>query len=75
MLISNEPTFAGATWQPYSETISWALANTLVSGDVAEVYAKFRDAALNESPDVAGDSILFEGLSVYLPLVLRSHTP
>ncbi len=73
--ISNDPSFTGATWQPYSETVSWTLASTLSQGDVAEVYAKFRDAALNESPDVAGDSILFEGEVhlVYLPLVLRDY--
>ena len=59
-----------------SDTLPWTLASTLVYSDVAEVYAKFRDEALNESPDVAGDSILFEGsggFDVYLPLVLRNY--
>jgi hypothetical protein len=76
VLLSNEPTFTGASWQPYSDTLPWTLADTLSQGDVAEVYAKFRDEALNESPDIAGDSILFEGaggFDVYLPLVLRNH--
>ena len=74
VLLSNDPAFTGATWQPYSNTLPWTLA-ALNHGDVAEVYAKFRDAALNESPDVAGDSILFEGFTVYLPLVLRDYAP
>lgn len=74
VLISNEPSFAGATWLSYTESVSWTLASTLDSGDMAEVYAKFRDAALNESPDVAGDSILYEGFAIhlYLPLVMRN---
>ncbi|MDY7077565.1 MAG: choice-of-anchor X domain-containing protein [Chloroflexota bacterium] len=78
VLISNEPTFTGATWQPYSDTLPWTLASTLVHSDTAEVFAKFRDAALNESPDVAGDSILFEEedvYTVYLPLLMRDYTP
>jgi len=74
VLISDDPTFAGATWQTYSDTLPWTLTSTLEAGDMAEVYARFRDAALNESPDVAGDSILFEGgINVYLPLVLKSN--
>jgi Mg-chelatase subunit ChlD len=74
VLLSNDPTFTGAAWRPYSETLPWTLASTLSAGDVAEVYARFRDAALNESPDVAGDSILFEGgINVYLPLVIKSN--
>ena len=73
VMLANEPTFTGAAWQPYSDTLSWTLTSTLSVGDVAEVYAKFRDAALNESPDIAGDSILFEsGSSLYLPLVIKS---
>lgn len=76
VLLSNDPAFTDASWQPYSDTLPWTLAGTLSQGDVAEVYAKFRDEALNESPDVAGDSILFEGtggFDVYLPLVLRNY--
>jgi len=76
VLLSNDPAFTEASWQPYSATLPWTLASTLSNGDVAEVYAKFRDEALNESPDIAGDSILFEGtgmFDVYLPLVLRNH--
>ncbi len=76
VMLSNDPAFTDASWQPYSATLPWTLAGALNHGDVAEVYAKFRDEALNKSPDVAGDSILFEGaggFDVYLPLVLRNH--
>ena len=76
VLLSNDPAFTGASWQPYSDTLPWTLSSSLSLGDVADVYAKFRDAALNVSPDVAGDSILFEGsggFDVYLPLVLRNY--
>jgi hypothetical protein len=76
VLLSNEASFAGATWISYTATMSWTLDSALGYGDTAEVFAKFRDEALNESPDVAGDSILFMGQmghSVYLPTVLRNY--
>ncbi len=73
VLLSNDATFVGATWISYTATMSWTLDSALQSGDTGEVFAKFRDAVLNESPDVAGDSILFMGHSVYLPMVLRSY--
>ncbi len=73
VLLSNDATFAGADWISYTETMSWTLDSALGYGDTAEVFAKFRDAALNESPDVAGDSILFVGRFVYLPVVLRNY--
>jgi hypothetical protein len=71
VLISNDPGFAGAEWQPYTETMPWTLASDLMSGDMATVYVKFRDAAMNESPDVAGDSIELLYQTVYLPLTLK----
>ncbi len=74
VLVSNPPDFAGASWQPYAPTMPWTLAAGLQMGDVASVYVKFRDAAMNESPDVAGDSIEYVGttFNVYLPLVTRN---
>ncbi|MBN1246411.1 MAG: fibronectin type III domain-containing protein, partial [Anaerolineae bacterium] len=74
VLVSNDPTFSGAEdWQDFETSMPWILASGLESGDVATVYAKFRDDAHNESPDIAGDSIEFVGKSVYLylPAVVR----
>ena len=71
VMIANEPTFSDASWQPYSTTLPWTLSSELRSGDMADVYVRYRDAAQNESGDVAGDSILFGGYTVYLPLVIR----
>lgn len=74
VLLANEPTFADAgDWQAFDvgTPVPWTLAAGLQSGDIASVYAKFRDAAENESPDVAGDSIEYVGTPVYLPVVLR----
>jgi hypothetical protein len=45
---SNEPTFTGAVWQPFTTLSSWTLVPDPVSG-IATVYVRFRDAALNVS--------------------------
>jgi hypothetical protein len=75
VMVSNDAAFPGATWVSYTETLSWTLSSTLQYSGAAEVFVRFRDAALNESPDVAGDSILYLGHGVYLPVVLRNDTP
>jgi hypothetical protein len=46
MIIANEPTFAGASWEPFAENKVWTLA---ASSGYAIVYARFRDAAGNVS--------------------------
>ena len=54
MMISGQPSFAGAKWEPFSSLKdSWAL--TPVSGE-QKVYAKFKDSVGNESV-VYNDSI------------------
>jgi hypothetical protein len=75
VMVSNDAAFTGAAWVSYTETLSWTLSSTLQYSDTAEVFVRFRDAALNESPDVAGDSILYLGHGVYLPVVLRNDIP
>ncbi|MCB9157049.1 MAG: VWA domain-containing protein [Caldilineaceae bacterium] len=55
MRISNDPTMAGAEWEPFAQTKAWTLACN--DGEMCIVYAQFRDAAENESLIVA-DSIL-----------------
>jgi len=57
MQISNDSTFAGAVWKPFSATIAW----TLSLGDgLKTVYAKFRDAADVESYPPAKDTIVLD---------------
>jgi Mg-chelatase subunit ChlD len=67
MLIANEPTFAGATWEPYRSTRSWSL---LPQDGRAAVFVKYRDGAGNES-EVAIATIEVAGREIYLPLLRR----
>ena len=67
MLIANEPTFAGATWEPYQSTRSWSL---LPQDGRAAVFVKYRDGAGNES-EVAIATIEVAGRELYLPRVQR----
>jgi hypothetical protein len=46
MMISNEPTLAGASWEPFDESKVWTLG---ASSGYAIVYARFRDASGNVS--------------------------
>lgn len=75
MLLSNDPSFDGAQWQPFAQNVPWTLAG-VPSGSAARVYARFRDAAGNESVTMVG-SIIFEpggtgsGRGIYLPLIVR----
>jgi len=56
VMISEDSGFLGAIWQDYAAS----LPLTLSAGDGAKtVYVKFRDAALNESPD-ANDGITLD---------------
>ena len=66
MMISNNPDFAGATWEPYANQKPWTLK---VENGRAVVYVKFRDAAGNES-DVAVD-VIYAEVKVYLPIILK----
>ncbi|MEM8530392.1 MAG: VWA domain-containing protein [Chloroflexota bacterium] len=74
ILISNDPSFAGATWRPFAQNISWQLAPT-APGATARVYVRYRDTANNESVGTEVDTIIYDpgGLGgstrVYLPLI------
>jgi hypothetical protein len=70
MRISNEPTFADADWEPLAEEKPWVLGEG-GPGDFL-VFAQFRDAAGNESL-IVHDDIEWQGLSVYLPVVLGNY--
>jgi hypothetical protein len=44
MMISNNPDFDGAEWQPYDQTITWSLEPG--AGGERTVYVMFRDYAM-----------------------------
>jgi hypothetical protein len=67
MRISNDPSFAGAQWQPLAQFVNWHLAPGPNLNK--QVYAQFRDAALNESL-IVWDDILFTP-AIYLPILRR----
>lgn len=69
MMISNDQTFAGASWQPFAQDVPWELDAT--TPGLAHVYVRFRDAAGNESIGTEVGSIYFQPNVVYLPVMLR----
>jgi hypothetical protein len=66
MMVSNDPSFAGAVWEPLAVEKPWTLGVT--GTPVHRVYVKFRDGAGNESYTVFDDIALY-GLN--LPIVYR----
>jgi hypothetical protein len=70
MMLSNDPGFAGAVWQSFVEDdVPWVLDAAV--GEVASVYARFRDAADNESVGVEMDMILYDDWKIMLPAIFR----
>ncbi len=69
MRISDEPTFEGLSWQPWTPLVSWILAET--AGEQT-VYVQFRDAARRTA--AAADSI-FLGTDVPATPASVSGTP
>ncbi len=69
MRISNDPSFAGAEWEPLMAEKPW----TLDAGPAGTylVFAQFRDGAGNESL-IVYDDIYLSLQTLYLPIVLRS---
>ncbi len=57
MKVSNDPLLIGANWEPFNQNKPWQLSPT-PAGDVAKVYAQFRDAAHNESLIVLDGNVL-----------------
>ncbi|MFN2182839.1 MAG: hypothetical protein ACK2UU_02560, partial [Anaerolineae bacterium] len=68
--ISNDPSFASATWQPFESELPWHLDAEW--GQMGTVYVLFRDDVDNESVAPETDSILYVH-SLYLPVVLRAY--
>lgn len=71
MMLSNDPTFTGAQWQPFAQDVPWELAAN--TPGIAYVYARFRDAAGNESVVTEVGSILYNPSALYLPTVLKGN--
>jgi hypothetical protein len=61
MRLSNQPNFAGASWEPYASTRPWNLA----SG--TSVYVQFRDYAGN----ISQTYVASQQTAVYLPMLWR----
>ena len=53
MKLGNDPTLAGASYQPFAQDVPWVLPPT-TPGDLAKVYAQFKDEVGNESLIVLG---------------------
>jgi hypothetical protein len=73
MKLSNDPTLAGASYQPFAQDVPWVLPPT-PAGELATVYAQFKDEMGNESLIVQG-IIEVEGgtpqfdTDLYMPLI------
>lgn len=73
MRLSNEPDFAGATWEPFATSATWTLAT---SSGPAVVYVQYRDSAGNESRPIS-DAIIVQPDTanepdLYLPFIVKS---
>ena len=75
MRLSNDPLLTGADWQPFAQGVPWQLAPT-APGQIAKVYAQFRDDAGNESLiTLSGIRVVTDGTTLpnqlYLPLITK----
>ncbi|MBX3012702.1 MAG: VWA domain-containing protein [Caldilineaceae bacterium] len=75
MKLSNDPQLTGASYQPFAQNVPWQLAPT-APGEVAKVYAQFRDGAGNESLiTLSGIRLAVDGSTfshqLYLPLIAQ----
>jgi hypothetical protein len=68
--ISNTPSFKGVPWQPFAEIMPWTLADT-PPGEMAYVYARFKDEVGNESVGTEVAMILYDWWHIQLPLVAK----
>ncbi len=70
MRISNDPSFAGAAWEPLAWQKPWTLGGA--EAGIYRVYAQFRDGAGNESWTAFDDILLLPAYTIYLPYVSRA---
>ncbi len=69
MQLSNEPGFAKVEWQPFEQGVDWELDAEL--GEIATVYARFRDGSNNETVGTEMDMILYDNWRIYLPISFK----
>ena len=68
MQISNDSTFATATWEPLATTRNWELSEK--DGN-KKVYARFRDAEGNDTDNTIYDTIILDSQASILSLNVR----
>ena len=68
MLISNDPSMAGASWQAFEQDFAWQLVPGV---GFRTVYVRFRDLNGNESAGTETATIFLDGIALYLPLIHR----
>ncbi len=68
MMISNDPSFAGASWQPFEQDVPWVLPNT---AGMVSVYVMFRDDFGNESIGPAVGMIFYDQDLLFMPIMIR----
>lgn len=79
MKLSNDPLMVGADWQTFTQDVPWMLAAT-DPGEIAKVYAQFKDAGDNESLvfigaiEVEGGQQQFED-GLFLPTIRHQPAP
>jgi hypothetical protein len=71
MMISNDPSFAGASWETFDQGVPWVLGGA--PNALNHVYVRFRDVNGNESVGTEVGVILYDPHTMYLPMVLKSH--
>ena len=68
MRVGEDPALAGASWQPYTTTLTWESGSPIA-------YAQYSDLASNISRIYSSEEGLCPGENTYLPLVLRNAGP
>jgi hypothetical protein len=72
MMISNNPDFGGAAWEPYGTSKPWILAQT--SG-LASVFVKYMDAVGNISETYVATIWIGQNpasKALYVPLIIQA---
>ena len=73
MIISNDSSFTGASWQNYEQDVPWTLSASSVVGEVAKVYVRFKDEIGNETSGVELGQIIYAPAMIFLPVVPNGY--
>jgi hypothetical protein len=71
MILSNDPTFVGASWEDFYQGVPWVLGGP--PNAVNQVFARFRDTHGNETVGTEVGLIFYDPDTIYLPIILRSN--